>query len=117
MKELRNLENDSILPADKGNATVMMTKEDYDMKMRGMLSTATYKQLKKDLTATQEGRLSRKLKELEKKGEVSGGLYHRLRPSGSQPLRIYGLPKINKDDISISHCRLCNSYSDGVESC
>ena len=51
----------------------MMNREDYDTKMRGMLSTATYKQLKKDPTATQEGRLSRKLKELEKKGEIPGG--------------------------------------------
>ena len=91
----------TILPADKGKATVMMTREDYDTKMRGMLSTATYKQLKKDPTATQEGRLSRKLKELEKKGEISGGLYHRLRPSGSQPARIYGLPKIQKDGIPL----------------
>ena len=59
LKELRSLENEVILPADKGKATVMMNREDYDTKMRGMLSTATYKQLKKDPTATQEGRLSR----------------------------------------------------------
>ena len=55
----------------------MMTREDYDTKMRGMLSTATYKQLKKDLTATQEGRLNQKLKELEKKG--GGGLFLKRR--------------------------------------
>ena len=72
LKELRSLENEVILPADKGKATVMMNREDYDTKMRGMLSTATYKQLKKDPTAMQEGRLSRKLKELEKKGEIPG---------------------------------------------
>ena len=101
LKELRSLENEVILPADKGKATVMMNREDYDTKMRGMLSTATYKQLKKDPTATQEGRLSRKLKELEKKGGIPGGLYHRLRPSGSQPPRIYGLPKIHKDGIPL----------------
>ena len=71
---LRSLENEAILPADKGNATVMMTREDYDTKMSRMLSTTTYKQLKKDLTATQEGRLSQELKELEKKGR-SWGVY------------------------------------------
>ena len=107
LKELRSLENEVILPADKGKATVMMNREDYDTKMRGMLSTATYKQLKKDPTATQEGRLSRKLKELEKKGEIPGGLYHRLRPSGSQPPRIYGLPKIHKDGIPLRPIASC----------
>ena len=107
LKELRSLENEVILPADKGNATLMMTRDDYDTKMRGILSTATYKQLKKDPTATQEGRLSRKLKELEKKGEISGGLYHRLRPSVSQPPRIYGLPKTHKDGIPIRPIVCC----------
>ena len=43
LKELRSQEDEAILPADKGNATVMITREDYDRKMRGMLDTATYK--------------------------------------------------------------------------
>ena len=46
------LENEEILPADKGNTTVMMTRENYDTKMRGMLGTTTYIQLKKDPTTT-----------------------------------------------------------------
>ena len=99
LKELRSLEDEVILPADKGNATVMITREDYDRKMRGMLDTATYKRLKKDPTATQEGKLSRRLKGLEKDGEITGHLYHQLRPSGSQPPRIYGLPKIHKAEV------------------
>ena len=83
LKELRSLEDEVILPADKGNATVRITREDYDRKMRGMLDTATYKRLKKDPTATQEGKLSQRLKGLEKDGEITGQLYHQLRPSGS----------------------------------
>ena len=35
LKELRSLENEVILPADKENATLMMTRDDYDMKIRG----------------------------------------------------------------------------------
>ena len=31
--------------ADKGNATVLMTKEDFDTKMKGLLETAIYRQL------------------------------------------------------------------------
>ena len=43
LKELRALEDEVILPADKGNATVIMAKEDYDAKLRGMLDTSTCK--------------------------------------------------------------------------
>ena len=49
------------MPADKGNATVIMTREDYNTKLRGMLETATYRQLKKDLTAAQERDLMSRL--------------------------------------------------------
>ena len=106
LKELRSLEDEVILPADKGNATVVMTRGDYDSKMRGMLDTTTYRRLKKDPTATQEAKLSQRLKGLEKDGELSGRLYHQLRPTGSQPPRIYyGFPKIHKaEGPSQTHC-------------
>ena len=85
-----------ILPADKGNATVMMKRCDYDGKIEEMLGTGTYGKLRGDPTATQENRLSRKRKGLEKNGEIN-----RLRPTGSQPPRIYGLPKIHKPDVPL----------------
>ena len=37
-----------------------LAREDYDMKMRGMLNTTIHKRLKKDPTPTQESRLSQK---------------------------------------------------------
>ena len=48
LKELREMKEVVILPADKGNATVLMNKEEYSTKMRNMLATPTYKELKKD---------------------------------------------------------------------
>ena len=69
--------------------------------LREMLDTTTYRRLKKDPTATQESKLSRRLKGLEKDGELLGHLYHQLRPSGSQPPRIYGLPKIHKAEVPL----------------
>ena len=53
LRELRALEDEVILPADKGNATVVMTKEDCNAKLKGMLDTSTYKHLKKDPIAAQ----------------------------------------------------------------
>ena len=101
LKELRSLEDEVILPADKGNATVMMTRENYDTKLRGMLKTATYRQLKKDPTTTQERALTSRLGKLNREGEISESLYQRLRPSGSQPPRIYGLLKIYKPEVPL----------------
>ena len=66
-----------------------------------MLGIGTYGKLRGDPTATQENRLSRKLKGLEKNGEITNALYNKLRPTGSQPPRIYGLPKIHKPDIPL----------------
>ena len=98
LKELRQIDK-LVLPADKGNATVLMTREDYATKMRGLLETATYRQLGKDLTVTQENRLSREIKDLEKYKELSTTLYSRLRSSGCQPPRIYGLLKVHKTGV------------------
>ena len=75
--------------------TMQQVSSTYLFQSRGLVG------LKKDPTATQEGRLSRRLKGLEKDGEITGHLYHQLRPSGSQPPRIYGLPKIHKAEVPL----------------
>ena len=70
LKVLRSLEDEVILPANKGNAMVLM-RSDYDKKMRGMLDdTATCKKLK-DTTATQETRIIRTLLWLHNNGELT----------------------------------------------
>ena len=46
LKELKQ-KNVAILPADKGNATVLTMKEDYNTKMKALLETSTYRQLKR----------------------------------------------------------------------
>ena len=96
LKELKAMEGIVILPADKGNATVVMERDEYDSKMSELLNSTTYKKLKKDPTSAKENKLSRLLKSLEKSKELPSKLYNKLRPSGTQPPRIYGLPKIHK---------------------
>ena len=53
LKELREMDA-LILPADKGNVTVVMAEEDYDTKMRELLETTTYWRLERDPMATRE---------------------------------------------------------------
>ena len=55
------------------NVTVMMSGSDYDGQMLG---TGIYGKLRGDPTATQENRLSHKLKGLEKNGETTSALYN-----------------------------------------
>ena len=86
---------------DKGNATVLMERKEYDEKIEGLLNTNTYKQLKKDPTAAQEAKVGRVLRRFVRRKEISDVLYERLRPSGSLPPRIYGLPKIHKDGVPL----------------
>ena len=86
-KVLKELEDEVILPADKGNVMVVMKKSDYDEKMRGMLdNTNTYRKLWKDSTATQETRIVHTLLQLHNNGGITKSIYNRTRPSGSCPL-------------------------------
>ena len=73
LKELRGFKDEEILPADKGNATMMMRRCNYDGKMEEMLETGTYRKLRGDPTVTQEDRLSCKLNGL-KNGEIINAL-------------------------------------------
>ncbi len=57
---VRNLRTDKsihILKADKGNATVILNRTDYDKKMLALLNTPTYKELKRDPTASIERKI------------------------------------------------------------
>ena len=99
--DLRAMGDVIILPADKGNATVVMSKEEYDRKIMALLDTPTYRRLPRDPTASQESKISRTQLKLKKEKKIPLRVYDKLRPSGSQPPRIYGLPKIHKLDVPL----------------
>ena len=50
-KAVRDLKRDNtivVLPADKGNATVVMNRDEYEGKLESMLTDEMYRRLKKD---------------------------------------------------------------------
>ena len=98
-RAITNLEKDDnivILPADKGNATVVMDREGYRKKIMEYLDDSTYRKLKTDPTAKIEKRISQSLKTAEKNGWISDKARQHLTPQFSSLPQIYGLPKIHK---------------------
>ena len=91
-KAIRDLRRDKeivVLPADKGNVTVVMDQSDYTVKMEALLEDSAYRRLKYDPTTKVEARIASALKELEQKGHLS--TKQRLFLT-----QIYGLPKVHK---------------------
>lgn len=100
VRALHNLRKDQdrlVIPADKGNCTVVMDRKDYDDKVQQMLNDQRiYKVLDKDPTQRMERKLNEKLANLKRENKISDSLYNKLCSSDGLPLRFYGLPKIHK---------------------
>jgi hypothetical protein len=99
-KALRTLKNNTdltILPADKGNATVILNTSDYKQKSTSILEDPAYRRLTRDPTDSTE----RKTALLLKKSTLTEDIRKQLRSSGSRPPRLYGLPKIHKEGVPL----------------
>ncbi|XP_071054397.1 uncharacterized protein [Onthophagus taurus] len=99
-KALRSIKEKSeivVLPADKGNATVVMDRKEYDDKMMNLLDPATYRKIKKDPT----DKIVRKMKQLIKSTGIPAEQQKGLFVQAPVPPRIYGLPKIHKPDVPL----------------
>ena len=105
VEALTNLKKDDsiiILPADKGRATVILDKKEYEEKASKILEDKkTYEILKKDPTNTFKNKLINILKTMNKEGNISQILYRQLYPTSYQAPRFYGLPKIHKPDMPL----------------
>ena len=97
LKSLQQNENIIILPADKGRATVVLDKEDYIKKCNKHLTSGPHTKLKKDPTSSIVSNVTKKLIELRDNNLIEQQEYFKLKPTGTQPPRFYGLPKIHKD--------------------
>ena len=95
-KKLNKTENITILPADKGNATVVMKSEDYNTKMEQLLDDPNYKRVSKDPTTYLEKTTKSKIKN----SPIDEDLKKKLisREKSSRCPKFYGLPKIHKEE-------------------
>ena len=81
---------------DKGAALVVLDKEDYINKARGLLSQPAYKEIPKDPTNRIKAQLITNLRRIKKDSNLDEGRYKAMYPTGCVPPKFYGLPKIHK---------------------
>ncbi len=72
------------LSKQQRKATVLM-KGRILFKLTQLIQSGTYRLIKKDPTKTQETKICRILKNLEREGKIPTMLYNRLRPTGCRP--------------------------------
>ena len=81
---------------------VVLDRGEYVKKMKVLIDDhATFKQIHKDPTIFEEDRLIQKLRQMMKRNFISEREYNYCYPSGSQPARLYGLPKVHKDGLPL----------------
>ena len=85
------------LAEDKGNATVVLNKEDYNQKMNDLMKDASYKQMKSNPTTKVEKKVAAALKEVESRGGLSSAQRKSLANNYSTPPQLYSLLKIHKN--------------------
>jgi hypothetical protein len=99
-RTLRSLRTNSVLTvihADKGNRTVVLNTTYYNEKILALLRAPTYRRLAKDPTEAVEWKTNLLLK----KSLLPEVVIQQLRPQGSRPPRLYGLPKIHKEGVPL----------------
>ncbi|CAF0802896.1 unnamed protein product [Adineta steineri] len=101
---LKQLNDKSIVVTrpDKGRGIVLLDRNDYNSKMNEILSDTTkFKSLPDDPTITRENKLIRLLLRLKAQGYISEEFCKMARPTGSNPGRLYGLPKTHKAGVPL----------------
>ena len=103
LKELRKDTSIVILQADKGNAIVIMDREQYERKMDELLSDPSYRKISGDPTPRIKRSVMTTFLAAEKKGSLPEILWKKLasQPSSTTAPKVHGLPKVHKPDIPL----------------
>ena len=91
------------VPFDKGIGFCVMHRQNYNSKLDPIIDLPQFIKVEekrknaKHPILKEEDRVVSVLMDLKKKGKISEELLSELRPTGSQPPRLYGLAKVHKD--------------------
>jgi len=106
IRALRRNDDIHICKPDKGTGVVILNKIDYINKMMDILTDETKFQrwgsaAEHDRTSCLEDQIIKRLLQLHKCGQLSKEQYNRIKPVGAQHPRMYGLAKINKENVPL----------------
>lgn len=98
LKNIKNNKNIIILKADKGNATVIVNRTDYEHKMEEhLVNSGCYRVLNKDPSS----KILRQLSDKIKNSSLDPSIKKKLIPNNAIIPRIYGVPKIHKSGVPL----------------
>ncbi|XP_076247886.1 LOW QUALITY PROTEIN: uncharacterized protein LOC143187549 [Calliopsis andreniformis] len=95
--ELKQRKDILILPADKGNMTVIINKDEYIDKVHNLLNDETYRTITKDPTKS----VARITTTVIKQAKLPDHIQKTILPREPKAPRLYGLAKIHKPDIPL----------------
>ena len=101
LKLLKSSEDVVVLPADKGNATVVMNREDYVRKVMDVVQHPPFERVDRCPKRRVEDRLNKFLWSLFQRGSITKPFYNSLHASACPLPRFYGLAKIHKKDVPV----------------
>ncbi|XP_075732929.1 uncharacterized protein LOC142775416 [Rhipicephalus microplus] len=98
---LRNDDKVVILPADKGNAVVLLDREAYNDKVRDLLDSPAYEELTKDPTPSVQREMNKLLADIFKAHPKARNTYLQLICRNGSAPGFYGLPKTHKPTVPL----------------
>lgn len=88
---------------------MLLNTDDYRTKVTELLANGPYRNIENDPIE----KISRNAKKLVPSSKSCGGVYDKLRPKAAKPPRIYGVPKVHKENVPLRSIVCCGPY-DGV---
>jgi hypothetical protein len=102
LKKLKEDNSIIITRPDKGRGIVLMDRHDYVNKMLVILNDSSkFTCLSEDPTIKREGSLMKLLLRLQKENCITDEFLSTTRSTGSNPGRLYGLPKVHKQNVPL----------------
>nr|CAH8859853.1 unnamed protein product [Trichobilharzia regenti] len=104
LKQLQENKDVILVRPDKGSGIVVMNRSDYNEKLTNILSDKTKffeSPNQKDTTERTENLLTKLLKRMKEDSVITQEVYEQIRPCSSTIPRLYGLPKVHKENVPL----------------
>ena len=95
------------IPFDKGIGICLMKTETYNEKLCDITNLPQFQKVhqkrknEKHPVMKEEERVTGTLKQLKDQNKITDSLFDKLKPTGSQPPRLYGLAKVHKTNVPL----------------